>query len=83
MYIDTESGRRLTLPGGERVTEMEFAVRHRIIATPMFAFLEPDGKLIFKISGLQTVKDLEDYDRYIGDGHYRQQGLREFLAAPP
>jgi thioredoxin-related protein len=82
VYIDTESGRRLKLPDGERITEMELAARHRIIATPMFAFLEADGKLIFKISGLQSVKDFEDYDRYVHDGHYRRQGLREYLTVP-
>ncbi len=83
VYVDTESGQRLTLPNGERITEMEFAVRQRIIATPMFAFFEPDGTLIFKISGLQSIDDFKAYDRYVREGHYRRQGLREFLSAPP
>lgn len=83
VYVDTEGGRRLTLPSGERITEMEFAVRQRIIATPMFAFFEPDGTFIFKISGLQSIGDFKEYDRYVQDGHYRRQGLRDFLAAPP
>ncbi len=83
VYVDTESGRRLTLANGERITEMEFAARQRIIATPMFAFFEPDGTFIFKISGLQSIGDFKEYDRYVQDGHYRRQGLRDFLAAPP
>lgn len=83
VYVDTESGRRLTLPNGERITEMEFAARQRVIATPMFAFFEPDGTFIFKISGLQSIGDFKEYDRYVQDGHYRRQGLRDFLATPP
>lgn len=82
-YVDTESGQRLTLPSGERITEMEFAARQRIIATPMFAFYEPDGTFLFKISGLQSIADFKAYDRYVQDGHYRRQSLRDFLAAPP
>lgn len=83
VYVDTESGQPLTLPSGERITEMEFAARQRVIATPMFAFYEPDGKYIFKISGLQSIADFKAYDRYVHDGHYRRQGLRDFLATPP
>ena len=80
VYVDTESGKRLTLPSGENITEMELGVRFKVFATPLFAYLEPDGKVIFKIAGIQSAKDFENYDHFVTDGHYKLQNIREFLA---
>jgi len=80
VYVDAESGKRLTLPTGERITEMEFGVRNKVFATPMFAYLEPDGKLIVKLAGIQSAKDFLDYDRYVHDGIYRDKDFRRFLS---
>ncbi len=81
VYIDAESGRRLTLPSGERVTEMELGARLNAFATPLFAYLEPTGELIFKAPGYKTVKDFEDFDRYVYGGHYHDMGLMQFLSS--
>ena len=80
VYVDAESGRRLTLPSGERITEMELGVRLKAFATPLFAYLEPDGRLIFKVSGIQTVKDFNDYDRFVHGGLYKTRDIQQFLS---
>lgn len=80
VYVDAESGRRLSLPNGERITEMELGARFKAFATPLFAFLEPDGKLIFKVAGIQTAKDLLDYDRFVHGGIYHTKDIKQFLA---
>jgi len=80
VYVDAESGRRLTLPSGERITEMELGSRFNAFATPLFAFLEPDGKMIFKVAGIQTAKDLLDYDRFVHGGIYQSKDIRQFLS---
>lgn len=80
VYADAESGRRLTLPSGERITEMELGARFNAFATPLFAFLEPDGKLIFKVAGIQTAKDLLDYDRFVHGGIYQSKDIKQFLS---
>lgn len=79
VYVDAESGKRLTLPTGERLTEMELGVRFKAFATPLFAYLEPDGKMIFKISGIQSADDFRLYDRFISSGAYKDQDIRSFL----
>lgn len=79
VYVDAESGNRLTLPGGERITEMELGARLNVFATPVFAYLEPDGAVIFKAPGFKTAQEFLQFDRYINEGHYRRQGLLEFL----
>lgn len=83
VYVDAESGKRLTLPSGERITEMELGVRMKAFATPLFAWLEPDGKTIAKVAGVQTVKDFRDYDRFVFGGEYRAKDFKQFIAENP
>lgn len=81
VYVDAESGDRLQLPSGERITEMELGARLNVFATPVFAYLEPDGQVIFKAPGYKTVEEFEQFDRYVQGGHYRKQELMEFLGS--
>ena len=83
IYIDAESGDRLTLPDGERITEMELGTRLNVFATPMFVYLESNGALIFKAPGYKTKKDFEDLDEYVQGNHYKTKSLSEFLAGTP
>lgn len=83
VYADSESGKHLTLPSGERITEMELGARLKVLATPVFAYLEPNGKLIFKIAGYQNLDDFMKYDRFVAGGHYRTQDIREFIRNQP
>jgi len=80
IYVDAESGKRLTLPSGERITELELGARMKVLATPVFAYLHPDGKEIFKIPGIQSTSDFVRYDRFVSEGHFRRESIRDFLA---
>jgi len=79
VYVDAESGKRLTLPGGERITERELGARLKVLATPMFAYLAPDGREIFRIAGIQSAQDFLLYDRFVSEGFYKKESIREFL----
>ena len=79
VYVDAESGKRLRLPSGERITEADLGPHYKIFGTPVFVYLEPDGKVIGSIPGMQTVQNFKDYDRYVMEGHYKKQSLLEFL----
>ena len=61
-YVDSESGKRLRLPSGERITERELGTRYKAFVTPVFSFMLPDGKVIHQLVGIQSVKDLLDAD---------------------
>lgn len=80
VYVDAESGRRLQLPSGETITELELGARMNTMVTPYFLYLEADGRIIHKAPGFQTVQSFLEYDRYIHGGHYKQQTLVQFLA---
>jgi len=83
IYVDSESGKRLQLPSGERITEADLGVRYKAFATPLFMFMEPDGKEIARIPGVKTTQDFQDYDRFVSGGHYKTQTLNQFLAGKP
>jgi len=79
-YVDTESGDRISLANGERITEMQFASRSRIIGTPTFIFFSPDQKVLFKKAGFQTIAQMSQYGDYILEKHYQSTPLQEFMA---
>ncbi|HEY9100169.1 MAG TPA: thioredoxin fold domain-containing protein [Thiobacillus sp.] len=81
VYVDAESGRRLTLPNGERITETELGVRLQAFATPLFVYMTPKGEKIMQIPGFKTVQDFRDFDRYVRGNHYKQKTLLEFLGS--
>lgn len=64
-YVDAESGRRLRLPTGERITERELGTRYNAAVTPVFSFLAPDGTGILQLVGLQDKTGLLEADRKI------------------
>ncbi|HKK05937.1 MAG TPA: thioredoxin fold domain-containing protein [Gammaproteobacteria bacterium] len=79
VYVDAEGGKRLTLPSGERITEMELGARFNAFATPLFVYLKSDGTPIFKAPGYKTVKDFKQFDRYVRGGYYKHEPLLKFL----
>lgn len=83
VYVDAESYKRLTLPSGERISEAELGARFKAFATPLFVYLTPQGKEIFKAPGFKTVQDFLDFDRYVGGGYYKTQTLLDFLSKKP
>lgn len=78
-YVDTESGNRIKLSNGERITEMQFATRSRIIGTPTFVFFSPEQKPLFKKAGFQSVAQMNQYGNYVIEGHYRSTPLQTYL----
>lgn len=81
IYVDAESGKRITLPTGERITEADLGARLGAFATPLFVFMTTEGRVVAKIPGYKTVDDFKDFDRYVRGKHYERQGLLEFLKA--
>ena len=79
-YVDTEASKRIALPSGEQVSEMDIAARFRVIATPFFAYLDASGKPILRAPGYKTAKEFLDFDQFVNGGHYQTQSLSQYLA---
>ncbi|KAA3624775.1 MAG: DUF255 domain-containing protein [Proteobacteria bacterium] len=80
-YVDSESGRRLRLSNGERITEMELGVKLNVFGTPFFYITQPDGTPILRAPGYQSVDDFMLYHEFVTGGHYQRQSLAEFKAS--
>ena len=61
-YVDSESGKRLLLPSGERVTERELGTRYNAFVTPVFTFMTTDGQSLLRLVGVQRIIDLREAD---------------------
>ena len=79
-YADSESGKRLRLNSGERITEMALGVKLKVFGTPFFYFMQPSGKPIMRAPGYQSAEDFLLLDRYVNGVHYRQQTFSDFKA---
>jgi thioredoxin-related protein len=64
-YVDSESGKRLRLPSGERVTEREVGTRYNAFVTPVFTFMTPDGQPLLRLVGVQRIEDLREADNKV------------------
>jgi len=67
-YVDAESGKRLRLPSGERITERELGTRYNAFVTPVFSFLNPAGELRLRLVGVQGKQELLSADREVQAG---------------
>ena len=83
IYVNSESGKRLKLANGERITEMQLGERMNVYGTPVFLFLEPTGQLIEKRFGVQTAETFLLLDRYVNGGHYRSLSYAQFEQQVP
>ena len=80
VYVDAESGNRLTLPSGERITESELGAQLNVFATPIFMYLDKNGEVLFRAPGFKTVEDFVHFDEYIQQGHYKTKSINEFIS---
>jgi thioredoxin-related protein len=80
-YVDTESGKRIKMPNGERTTEMQFATRNRILGTPTFVYFSDEQKPLFKKAGFQSIEQMNQYSDYVAQGIYKTSPLKDYMAA--
>jgi thioredoxin-related protein len=66
-YVDSESGKRMRLPTGERITERELGTRYDAFVTPVFSFITVNGNVLARLVGVQRVVDFLDADKQVQD----------------
>jgi thioredoxin-related protein len=67
-YVDSESGKRLRLPSGERIPERELGTRYNALVTPIFTFMTSKGEPLYRMVGVQRIEDLLEADNKIQAG---------------
>ena len=77
--VRLDSDTALTDPTGKPTTARELARRLYIIATPVFAFYDGDGRVLYRYAGvLSDPADFQLLGRYVSEGAYEQQPFAEY-----
>ncbi len=79
VLIDIKGSNPLITLEGKETTEKEFSHKMRVRATPLFIFLDRDGKEILKMVGYIPAKDFLLIGKYIVEGHYKKESFYKFL----
>lgn len=72
LQVDIKGDNPLTDFQGNSSTEKDFAFKHRVRATPVFAFFDPQGKLLTKYTGAtRTPEEFILLGEFVASGKYR------------
>jgi thioredoxin-related protein len=78
--VDTEGDTELIDFNGQPMPEKDFALKHnRVRATPVFAFFDLDGDLIFKYTG--ATRDIDEFmwlAEFVVDGRYKTENFPKY-----
>ena len=80
--VDIKGGTALIDFQGVETTEKVFSEKNRVRATPVFAFIDLDGKMAYRFTG--AAKDVNEFiilGRYIVEGAYKTQAFTVFKQA--
>lgn len=73
LSVDIEGDIEITDFSGAHLTQKQWATQHRVRATPVLAFFDLTGKLVFKYTG--ATKDAAEFllmGRFVTEGAYAQ-----------
>ncbi len=78
--VDVEGDLEIADFAGEPVTQKEFALqRHRVRATPVFAFFDLDGRVVARYTGAASgPQEFIWLGEYVADGHYSKSRFTRF-----
>jgi len=79
VLIDIKGSNPVVDFNGKEMTEKQFAHKHRVRATPVFLFVDYEGKQILKMVGYIPPRDWLIIGRYIVEGHYKNKSLYRFI----
>lgn len=83
IQIDGEGGKKQKDAAGKIVTERQLAKDYSVAAYPLVWFLQPDGKQIYKLTGVFAVKDYLQFINYVGNGWYKKMDMKQYLTEKP
>lgn len=79
VYLDSEGGRRITLPSGEKITERQLGERMNILGTPVFIVMNSNGKQISRLEGFQSPENFKKMDEFVKSHSYDVSKLPDLI----
>ncbi|MBI5180690.1 MAG: thioredoxin family protein [Nitrospirae bacterium] len=83
IQIDGEGGKKQKNAAGKIVTERQLSKDYSVVAYPLVWFLQPDGKQIYKLTGVFSPKDYLQFINYVGNGWYKKMDMKQYLTEKP
>jgi len=80
--VDIKGDASIVVFKGKETTEKKFSEMNRVRATPVFAFIDLDGKLAYRYTGAS--KDINEFlmlGRFVVDGAYKTQTFAAYKQA--
>lgn len=77
--IDIKGPNEIVDIDGTKTTERQFSLKHGIRLTPVFMFLDKDGRVIVKVPGYIEPEEFLLIGRYVVEGHYKNKNIVQFL----
>ena len=79
LQVDIKGDNPLTDFQGNSSTEKDFAFKHRVRATPVFAFFDPQGKFLTKYTGAtRTPEEFILLGEFVASGKYRNSNFTAY-----
>lgn len=77
--VDSEGANALVDFNGKATTEKQFALDHRVRATPVFLFFDLSGKVLTRFTGAaRDSKEFMALGRYVVDGSYKTMPFAKY-----
>ena len=79
LQVDIKGDNPLTDFQGDSTTEKDFAFKHRVRATPVFAFFDTNGKFLTKYTGAtRTPEEFVLLGEFVASGKYRNSNFTAY-----
>ncbi len=79
--INIKGDRMVTPPGGEEMTEKNYAGKLRVLFTPTIVFLDADAKPVYRINGFWNSKMFRAAIEYVSSKSYKTMSLPTYVKA--
>ena len=78
VVIDRKGSNPVVDFSGKEMTEKELAKKYKVRGTPVFVFVDQEGKTILKVMGYIPPEEFLLIGKYIAEGHYKKMSFYKF-----
>ncbi|WP_461830207.1 thioredoxin family protein [Aquifex sp.] len=78
VIVDRKGSNPVVDFGGKEMTEKELAKKYKVRGTPVFVFVDHEGKTILKVMGYIPPEEFLLIGKYIAEGHYKNMSFYKF-----
>ena len=78
VVIDRKGSNPVVDFSGKEMTEKQLAKKYKVRGTPVFVFVDHEGKTILKVMGYIPPEEFLLIGKYVAEGHYKKMSFYKF-----